>query len=277
MSLQDLFFLLSRNIACFCFFLCCSSFFLASALPNVSHALRPISQALLLCQLHMLAMDLPETPQSLTAFTALATSGTGKANGEPRSSKGKKGKGKGKRRRRRDSDACEEQAPVRPSDPLPDYRRARLVDYLQPISTMLDACTVTEAPPADDGGGGAASGFSSRAYDGTLSNFMELSLVAHFASRLPRTLSALFDDFERHPPDALAAALDDTQGSEHQGPSRGAGGVGETAGAGCCREADTLIDSTSYAVKEPAREGRTRSCDPTVSRDRTHWLVGSFA
>lgn len=217
-------------------------------------------------------MDLPETPQSLTAFTALATSGTGKANGEPRSSKGKKskGKGKGKKRRRRDSDAREEQAPVRPSDPLPDYRRTRLVDYLQPISTMLDACTVTGAPPADDGGGGvnggggAANGFNSRAYDGTLSDFMELSLVAHFASRLPRTLSALFDDFERHPPDTLVAALDDTQGSEHQGPSREAGGVGEAAGAGCCREADTVIDSASYAVKGPAREGTTRSCDRTV-------------
>lgn len=229
---------------------------------------RPLSQALLLCQLHVLAMDLPETPESVTAFVALATSGTGQANGEAQPGKVKKGKGKGKgkKRRRKDSgDACEERAPVRPSDPLPDYRRTRLVDYLQPISTMLDACTVTGAPPADDGGcgGGTGNGFHSRAYDGTLSDFMGLSLVAHFASRLPRTLAALFEDFELHPPDALAATLGESQGSDHQGPSRGGGGgTGEAAGSGPCREANSTVgDSTSCVVKDQAREGTIAGYD----------------
>ncbi|CAN0477615.1 unnamed protein product [Ectocarpus sp. 12 AP-2014] len=158
-------------------------------------------------------MDLPETPDSLVAFSSLAAGEMGDpTDGKGRKSKGK-GKGKGKRKKRKRKDGPS--TPARPSDPLPDCRRMRLVDYLQPISTMLDACTVTKpAPPTDDGGGtkvdggvGKTKGFESRAYDGTLTDFMGLALVEHFAARLPRTLGALFDDFECHPPDALTAVL----------------------------------------------------------------------
>lgn len=176
-------------------------------------------------------MDLADTPESTAAFAALARSGTGSSNEEgDRSGKSKKGKDKkgkkGKRKKKARGGGCSDRdsAPVRPADPLPDARRARLESYLQPISTMLDACTVMRAPPPSSdidnngnrtslgggsdrgsGGGSTTNGFHPRAYDGTLADFMELALVEHFASKLPRTLLALFDDFERDPPDSLTA------------------------------------------------------------------------
>ncbi|CAN0327888.1 unnamed protein product, partial [Ectocarpus sp. 12 AP-2014] len=181
----------------------------AAAKPAVQKIRDYQLQALLLCQVNSLAMDLPETPDSLVAFSSLAAG----EMGDPTDDKGRKSKGKGKRKKRKRKGGPS--TPARPSDPLPNCRRMRLVDYLQPISTMLDACTVTKPPPpTDDGGGtkvdgrvGKAKGFESRAYDGTLADFMGLALVEHFAARLPRTLGALFDDFECHPPDALTALL----------------------------------------------------------------------
>ncbi|CAM9648793.1 unnamed protein product, partial [Laminaria digitata] len=227
-------------------------------------------QALLLCQLHALAMDLPEAPASLAAFSALATSTTETVDGNGRknskSKNGRKGKGKRKRRARKGSGVDESSAPVRPSDPLPDSRRTRLVDYLQPISTMLDACTVTTAPAptTNEGGdgndgarsGGGTSSFQSRAYDGTLTDFLGLALVEHFASRLPHTLAALFEDFECHPPKTLAAALAETPTID------GGGGVAvDTAGAAAGKEGvgsepskgsgSTGMEAASRAVEDP--------------------------
>ncbi|CBJ27269.1 expressed unknown protein [Ectocarpus siliculosus] len=181
----------------------------AAAKPAVQKIRDYQLQALLLCQVNSLAMDLPETPDSLVAFSALASG----EMGDPTDDKGRKSKGKGKRKKRKRKGGPS--IPARPSDPLPDCRRMRLVDYLQPISTMLDACTVTKPPPPPDDGGrakvdggvGKTKGFESRAYDGTLADFMGLALVEHFAARLPRTLGALFDDFECHPPDALTTVL----------------------------------------------------------------------
>ncbi|CAN0091694.1 unnamed protein product [Scytosiphon promiscuus] len=175
-------------------------------------------QALLLCQLNILAMDLPESSDSLVAFCSLAANET-TDNDNAKTKKGKSKKGKKKKRQRKGGGEGEPSTLKRPSDPLPDCRRTRLVDYLQPISTMLDACTVTKPPPPDDSSGGAGGagnstagdksnkGFQSRAYDGTLADFMGLALVEHFAPRLAATLGALFDDFECHPPDSLTAAL----------------------------------------------------------------------
>jgi len=135
--------------------------------------------------------------------------------GRPRAGLGKGKKGKGKKRGRKGGGADTPGTPTRPSDPLPDRRRTRLVDYLQPISTMLDACTFTKPPPLneEDGGGdakvdggkaegGKGKGFQPRAYDGTLADFLGLALVEHFAARLPRTLAALFGSKEE---DAVAA------------------------------------------------------------------------
>lgn len=133
--------------------------------PTVStFSLSSRAQALLLCQLNALAMDLPETPESLAAFSSLAASETGDASGDAKHGKSKKGKGKGrgKKRRREGSRTDESGAPTRPSDPLSDCRRTRLVDYLQPISTMLDACTVTKPPPLDDGANGAGARLGTR-------------------------------------------------------------------------------------------------------------------
>lgn len=215
------------------------------------------AQALLLCQLNTLAMDLPETPASLAAFSSLAA-------GEMR--KGKKGKGKkgkGKKRRREGGKTDEPGAPTRPSDPLPDCRRTRLVDYLQPISTMLDARTVTNLPPLDDGsnGGGGSNvgcktrGFQSRAFDGTLADFMGLALVEHFASRLPRTLGALFEDFECHPPDALTAALTGAPTSASCAATGGAVAVGSEAGGGPSKETDAVFAGAPAFVKELSAAG----------------------
>lgn len=219
------------------------------------------AQALLLCQLNSLAMDLPEAPESLQAFFSLAASEMGDASGDGNDSKSKKGKSKGKRKKRKRKDT----APTRPSDPLPDCRRTRLVDYLQPISTMLDACTVTKPPPVDDGGGGdgtsadadkgktTGKGSQSRAYDGTLADFMGLALVEHFAERLPRTLAALFEDFECHPPEALTAALTGT-GTPSSARCSAAGGAvaaGSEAGGGPSQEADSGIGG---ALLGPAAE-----------------------
>lgn len=218
----------------------------------------PRAQALLLCQLNTLAMDLPETPESLAAFSSLAA-------GEMRKSKKGKGKGKGKKRRREGGKTDESGTPIRPSDPLPDCRRARLVDYLQPISTMLDACTVTKPPPLLDdgatGGGGSkvgdkTKGFQSRAFDGTLADFLGLALVEHFASRLPRTLGALFEDFEYHPPDALTAALTGTPRSVSCASAGGANAAGNEAGGGPSKETGAVSAGVSVVAKEPFVAGR---------------------
>ncbi|CAM9348633.1 unnamed protein product [Ascophyllum nodosum] len=175
-------------------------------------------QALLLCQFHTLAMDLPDTPESIAVFTSLEASGRDKmmddagAGGDD--SKSGKVKGKGKKRRRKSKKQDQTGAPVRPSDPLPDHRRARLVDLLQPISTLLESRTIVGARFASDEGaaeavavGGGTNGSRSRAYDGTLADFMGLALVKNFGPQLPRTLLALYEDFEYHPPDALAAMV----------------------------------------------------------------------
>lgn len=197
-----------------------------------------VAQALLLCQVNSLAMDLPETPNSLAAFASLAAGEMGDLTDD----KGRKSKGKGKRKKRKRKDGPS--TPARPSDPLPDCRRMRLVDYLQPISTMLDACTVTKPPPPPDdsggtnvdGGVGKTKGFEFRAYDGTLSDFMGLALVEHFATRLPRTLGALFEDFECHPPDALTAVLTGAPPSDGcvdtGGAIAGGGEVGQASSKG---------------------------------------------
>lgn len=207
-------------------------------------------------------MDLPESPESLNAFSSLAASETGDASGDAIGGvKSKKGKDKRKRRRRKEK----ESAPKRPSDPLPACRRARLVDYLQPISTMLDACTVTKPPPVNDDGGGAsadgdkAKGSQSRAYDGTLADFMGLALVEHFAERLPRTLGALFEDFERHPPPALTAALTGTPSSAGRLATGGAVAAGNEAGGGASKdETDTVLGGANHALvaEEPFATGR---------------------
>lgn len=206
-------------------------------------------------------MDLPETPESAKAFSSLAASEMGDASGDGKDGKdgkGKNGKGKGKGKRKRRQQ--KESAPTRPSDPLPDCRRARLVDYLQPISTMLDACTVTSPPPVDDGsGGGGASvngdkvggktkGSQSRAYDGTLADFMGLALVEHFAERLARTLGALFEDFERHPPDALTAALTGTLTSAGCSATVGAVAAGNEAGGGPSKETGSVLGDAPLAA-----------------------------
>lgn len=233
-------------------FLCCCLF--------------PPVQALLLCQLHALAMDLPEAPASLAAFSALATSGTETLDGDVRkSSKNKKGKGKGKRRARKGKGADESPAPVRPSDPLPDSRRTRLVDYLQPISTMLDACTVTTAPaptPNEDGdanggarSGGGASVFQSRAYDGTLTDFLGLALVENFASRLPRTLAALFEDFECHPPNTLAAALAKTPAIDGGMAEDTAGAVGNGVGSEPYKGSIAEVEGAARTAEDPSKAG----------------------
>lgn len=204
-------------------------------------------------------MDLPEAPESLKAFSSLAASEMGDSSGDANDSKSKKGKGKGKRKKRKRKESAP--ALTRPSDPLPDCRRTRLVDYLQPISTMLDACTVTRPPPVDDGGGGGASadgdkakgkGAQSRAYDGTLADFMGLALVEHFRDRLPRTLAALFDDFECHPPDALTAALTGTPTRAGGSDTGSAVAAGSEAGGGPSKEADSVLGGEPHA---PAAEG----------------------
>lgn len=223
-------------------------------------------QALLLCQLHALAMDLPEAPASLAAFSALATSGTETLDGDVRkNSKSKKGKGKGKRRARKGKGADESSAPVRPSDPLPDYRRTRLVDYLQPISTMLDACTVTTAPAPTtnedgDANGGARSGggtsaFQSRAYDGTLTDFLGLALVENFASRLPRTLAALFEDFECHPPNTLAAALAKTPATDGGIAEDTAGALGTGVGSEPSKGSIAEMEGAARTAEDPSKAG----------------------
>ena len=163
-------------------------------------------------------MDLPDTPESIAVFTSLEASGRDKmmddagAGGDD--SKSGKVKGKGKKRRRKSKKQDQTGAPVRPSDPLPDHRRARLVDLLQPISTLLESRTIVGARFASDEGaaeavavGGGTNGSRSRAYDGTLADFMGLALVKNFGPQLPRTLLALYEDFEYHPPDALAAMV----------------------------------------------------------------------
>lgn len=210
-------------------------------------------------------MDLPEAPESsLKAFSSLAASEMGDASGDASDSKSKKGKGKGKGKRKKRR--RKETAPTRPCDPLPDCRRARLVDYLQPISTMLDACTVTKPPQVDDGGGGGASadgekakgkGTQSRAYDGTLADFMGLALVEHFCERLPRTLAALFEDFERHPPDALTAALTGTPTSAGGATAGGAVAAGSEAGGGPSKEAHSVLGGAPHApaAEEPFATG----------------------
>lgn len=194
-------------------------------------------------------MDLPDAPESLEVFSSLAASKVGDTSGDAKKSKGK---GKRKKRKRKES------APTRPSDPLPDCQRARLVDYLQPISTMLDACTVTKPPPVDDNDGGGAAGVDgdkvggktkgsqSRAYDGTLSDFMGLALVEHFAERLPRTLGALFDDFECHPPDALTAALTGAPSSTDCSVTGGTVAMGNEAGGGPSKEADSMLGGAPH-------------------------------
>lgn len=220
-----------------------------------------------MCQLHMLAMDLPDTVESLAAFSALSTSGAEEASSDGRDGKGKKGKGKGKGKKRRckGSGTDDNGAPVRPCDPLPDGRRARLVDYLQPISTMLDACTVTRAPHGgggrvDAGGGsGGSKGFQSRAYDGTLADFMGLALVEHFALRLPRTLAALFEDFECLPPDALAGALSRTSPSGSHATTGNTGGVGKDTGAQSGKESTAVVERASCVAEELAAAGETSS------------------
>lgn len=165
-------------------------------------------QALLLCQFHVMAMDLPDTPESAAFFSCLEASGRDKTVGESRG-----GKGKGKRRRRKDGGQEQTGAAQRPSDPLPGHRRARLVDLLRPISTLLDAHAIVDAPPVRDGAAGEGNGggtdrLRSRAYDGTIADFMGIALTENFAPRLPRTLVSLFEDFEYHPPDALLRALE---------------------------------------------------------------------
>ena len=224
----------------------------------------PPSQALLLCQLHALAMDLPEAPASLAAFSALATSGTETVDGDVRKSSKKK-KGKGKARARKGSGADESSAPVRPSDPLPAYRRTRLVDYLQPISTMLDACTVTtaSAPITNEDAdansasrSGGTSAFQSRAYDGTLTDFLGLALVEHFASRLPRTLAALFEDFECHPPNTLAAALAKTPTIEGGMAVDTAGAAGKGEGSEPSKGSSAGVESGSRTAEDPSTSGK---------------------
>lgn len=159
-----------------------------------------------------MAMDLPDNPESAAVFSALEASGRDKIAGESRAEKGK-GKGKGKRRRRKDGGQKQTGAPQRPSDPFPDHRRARLVDLLRPISTLLDTHAIVDAPlvrdgAAAEGSGGGTDRSRSRAYDGTIADFMGFALTENFAPRLPRTLVALFEDFEYHPPDALFRALE---------------------------------------------------------------------
>lgn len=233
----------------------------------------PPLQALLLCQLHALAMDLPEAPASLAAFSCLATSGTDMVDGDVRkSSKNKKRKGKGKRRPSKGKGADESSAPVRPSDPLPDNRRTRLVDYLQPISTMLDACTVTTvpAPTIEDGdaNGVARSGgraFKSRAYDGTLTDFLGLALVEHFASRLPRTLAALFEDFECHPPNTLAAALANTPTIDSGMALDTIGATDKGVGSEPSKGSSAGMEAASRTVEDLSKAGkalyRVITCD----------------
>ena len=214
-------------------------------------------------------MDLADAPESLAAFSVLAACETeGGGGGDAKGGKSKKGKGKkGKKGKKGGRKAS---PPERPSDPLPDCRRTRLVDYLQPISTMLDACTFTKPPPPlDDGGGdgggganvgggraagGKGKGFQPRAYDGTLADFLGLALVEHFAARLPRTLSALFEDFECHPPEALAAALAGTTTIVGCTAAGGAVADGNGAGGGGSKEADTVVAGASCG---PPAEGRS--------------------
>lgn len=224
-------------------------------------------QALLLCQLNTLAMDLPDTPETLEVFSALATSRTGTDetpdDNEDTGSKDK-GKKKKKKKRKRKRAKDDDSAPIRPCDPLPTARRTRLESFLQPISTMLDACTVTRAvPPAGDVGGGGggdggtnaqsgggvvANGFHPRAYDGTMADFMGLGLVEHFAARLPRTLAALFEDFERHPPETLMAAL----------ASASAASTSATAESSCAPSGDSAAatEATAARVDEVGDESR---------------------
>lgn len=224
----------------------------------------------MLCQLNILAMDLPDIPEAVAAFSALATAGAGGKNLGDKDNKEEKGKGKANRKRKRKSGGGKDKDsdPIRPSDPLPDARRTRLGSFLQPISTMLDSCTVTRATiPAGDGAGGAGNGGrgvnssrnevtnasnSSRAYDGTLADFMGLALVEHFASRIPRTLSALFDDFERLPPDSLTAALTK---SSTRAPSDGGTMVGLTGGEGDITGEEETAGKEVADVVEPALSG----------------------
>lgn len=100
-------------------------------------------------------------------------------------------------------------------------------------------------------------GFQSRAYDGTLADFMGLALVEHFAARLPRTLGALFEDFECHPPDALTAALTETPTSASCAATGGAVAVGNEAGGGPSKETDAVFGGASYAAaaKDPSATG----------------------
>lgn len=219
-------------------------------------------------------MDLPEAPESLAAFSALAAGeeedGSGDAKGgKSKKGRGKKGKGKGKKRGRKGGAGGADdkpETPKRPSDPLPDCRRTRLVDYLQPISTMLDACTFTKPPPLDEGGddggggggdakvdggkagGGRGKGFQPRAYDGTLADFLGLALVEHFAARLPRTLAALFEDFECHPPEVLTAALTETPTTTGCTAAGGAAATGNDAGGGGSKEADAEVAAGASSV-----------------------------
>lgn len=229
--------------------------------------------------MNSLAMDLPEAPESLNAFASLVASEMGDASGDASDGKGKRGKGKSKGKGKRKKRKRKEAAPTRPSDPLPDCRRTRLVDYLQPISTMLDACTVTKPPPVDDGGGGAstdgdkAKGAQSRAYDGTLADFMGLALVEHFAERLPRTLSALFEDFERHPPDALTAALTGTSSSAGRSATGGAVAAGNEAGGGPSKEADSVLGGAPHApaAEEPFAAGNVLKKGVASIPTRVHY------
>lgn len=190
-------------------------------------------QALLLCQFHVMAMDLPDAPQNAAVFSALEASGRDKIVGASRAGKGK-GKGKGKRRRRKDSGQEQTGAAHRPSDPLPDHRRARLVDLLRPISTLLDAHAIVDSPLAKDGAAGEGNRggtdrLRSRAYDGTIADFMGFALTKYFAPRLPRTLVSLFEDFEYHPPDLLLKMLEGGFGAK-EGEGKDVGDSNDTNG-----------------------------------------------
>lgn len=210
-------------------------------------------------------MDLPEAVESLPAFSALAANVHGGSGKSKKKKKKRNKKGKGKGRKLDGGETGEDSTPARPCDPLPDCRRAQLVDYLQPISTMLDARTITsrDPPPVDTGSEYDAHGRNgseapkvppSRAYDGTLADFMGLALVGHFARRLPRTLAALFDDFECHPPDKLASALAEALTSKVDMALDGVGqGVGEERGG-------DAMDCVPTAVDKPSASGERDEC-----------------
>ncbi|CAM9379691.1 unnamed protein product, partial [Choristocarpus tenellus] len=251
-------------------------------------------QALLLCQITVMAMGLPggvaamaDTKEKTTPTNGVGEGewkehgagrgrsggggsdrvgerpdkgkGKGKGKGKNKVKSTRKGKGKGKGRSDRTDAEEEEEDDIWswvgewgwPSDPLPALHQRRLEEYLQPISTILDAGTLTEEVQSLGAVGSTVSttrnNNSLRACNGTLGEFLEFGLADNFSSSLPRTLEGLFEELERPQPNALVEALADLSGGPILGPGVGEGGS-QGGGVGTAGDASKAVTAMGGAV-----------------------------